>query len=199
MDLQTQPINGKAQSAVFDESRLTGKHVVLWPYVRGYVARDMPYRLWAIMEREDILKYVLYENPTGELEQKAHGDLAHFIAYFSDPKKIILVVQHIESKELAGMTWFDVERPGYRCMASWWIRRKFWGEPAREAGKMACDYMFNCIGTEHIWGFTPWETSAKSGVAQGFEYVIALPEYLLVNGKPRDAHVVHYARVNFKR
>lgn len=190
--------NGGSKEA-FDESRLTGQHVVLWPYVRGYLPRDLPYQLWSIMEKEDILKYVFYENPTNDLEQKAHGDLAHFIAFFSDPKKLILLSQHIQSKEWAGMLWVDVEKPGYRCLAGWWMRRRFWGEPTREAGRMACDYYFNCIGLEHIWGFTPWETSAKSSISFGFEYVDALPNYLLVNGKPRDAHVVHYAKANFKR
>lgn len=191
------PTNGTAK--VFEESRLTGEHVVLWPYVRGYLARDLPYQLWAIMEREDILKYVFYERPTDEIEKKSHGDLAHFIAYFSDPKKMILVAQHIASKELAGMIWVDVEKVGYRSICSGWMRRKFWGHPVREAGKMAGDYFFNCIGLQHIWGLTPWETAAKSGMSLGCDYVCALPDYFLIDGKPRDAHMIHCSKAMFRR
>jgi len=162
------------------------------------MARDLPYQLWLIMEKEGILKYVFFDSPTDAMGQKAHADLAHFVNFFSDPKKMILIVQHIESKELAGMTWFDLERPNYRCLANWWIRRRFWGPPAREAGIMSCDYMFNCIGMEHIWGFSPWETSAKSGMSFGFEYMATLPDYFIINGKSQAAHIVHYAKANFR-
>ena len=183
---------------IYDIRRLEGPHVTLTPYDRGFYRRDLVYQLWALMEKEQAIDWVFYETPLQDEAKHAHGDMVHFINYFDDPCKIILVVQHNESQEIAGLCWFDIQCDRFRALANWWIRRKFWGKPAREAGVIACDYIFHNLKIPHIWGYSPWLTSAKSGMSFGFDYVVALPDYVRAKGKVMDMHVVYLSQQKFE-
>ncbi len=178
-----------ASAPEYDTNRLKGDLVSLWPYVHGYYARDLPYQIWALMEKDDATKYVFYEYQNGATPVPIKGDLASFMAYVSDPQKIILVVQDNETAEIAGMIWFDTFIPRYRCNSGFWMRRRFWGHRTREACRIALDYVFNNIGVQAVWGFTPWLTSVKTTNALGFTYVCSLPDYALLDGKPADIHI----------
>lgn len=187
-----------APSNGYDLSRMEGRHTVIWPYSRSYYGRDLPYKLWSLIEKEDAIKLIFSEVPGDPEKKKAHGDLAHFIAHFADPSRILLIASD-HSGEIAGITWFDVQMPNYRALGNVWFRRKFWGEAAREAGVMSLDYMFHVVGTQHIWGYTPWLTAVKYCLAIGFNHTTTLPGYALCNGKSRDMHIVHCAKDGFRR
>jgi hypothetical protein len=175
--------------------RLKGEHIMMVPYVRGLYARDLPYQLWRFMEEERAIPKVFSEVPEGAEEQNAHGDLIHFVNFLNDSSKIILIAA--VGEEIAGMTWFHVQQPKFRAMGNVWFRKKFWGEPAREGGRISLDYMFNCVGVEHIWGETPWMEAARYCMDIGFDYVVALPDYAQIKGKAYDAHIVTCSKENF--
>ena len=168
------------------------------PFARGYFRRDLPFAIWSLMEKENASNLVFYEAPNDPIALKSHGDLSHFITYFTDPQKVLLVVTDRGTGEIAGICWFQVEANNARALANWWMRRRFWGHFTREAGVLACDYMFGAVGVEHIWGYSPWQTSAKSGMSFGFEYVVGLPDYVCIDGEFRDMHIVHLSRERFR-
>lgn len=197
--MKTEPLSIDSAPTTYDITRMDGPNAILTPYARGFFRRDLPYHIWALMEKEDATKLVFYEIPNNAADKASSGDLVHFVNYFSnDPSKLLLVVTDRESGEIAGICWFDIQCDRFRALANWWMRRKFWGHFTREAGVIACDYMFGNIGVQHLWGYSPWPTSAKSGMSFGFEYMIALPDYLTIGGKPRDMHIVHLSKERFR-
>ena len=202
MDLSTLtptelPSTVSAPSELWNLERLEGELVSLWPYAHGYYARDLPYQIWALIEKDDAAKYIFYEYQEGPEPISIKGDLATFIAYLSDPQKIILVVEDNETKGIAGMIWFDSFIPNYRCHSGFWMRRRFWGHRTREACRIALDYIFNKINVQSVWGFTPWQTSLKTQTALGFTYVVSLPDYVLIDGRPNDMHISYLRKQEF--
>lgn len=185
---KTEPLS--TASATYDIRRLEGPHVTMTPYSRGFYRRDLAYQLWALMEKEGAIDLVFYETPTDPEAKAAHGDLAEFVSYFSDPNKIVLIAQDNESGEIAGMTWFEIQCGRFRALGNWWVRRKFWGQKSREIGIISCDYIFKNIGVPAIWGYSPWLTSVKSAESYGFDYVVALPGYSRAKGQVTDIHIV---------
>ena len=181
----------------YDPQRLKGKLINVHPYVRGYFAPDMPYQLWSLMGKEDALKLVFFEKIDEETPIPTHADLAFFTDYILDPKKIVLLITSPDDSEIAGLIWFDGIIREFRATGSYWMRRKYWGHPTREASRIALDYMFNGLGIKSVWAYTPWITSVKTTNSLGFDYVAALPDCTMAGGKVRDMHVSVLRRENF--
>jgi len=185
------------QDGKYNLNRLEGEHVIVWPYARGFYPRDLPYHLWALMEKEDAINKVFYERAGDSDEaKKSHGDLIQFVQYFSDPNKIILIAQSLDG-EIAGATWFSIELAKFRAYGNVWFRQKYWGKPSREAGWMSLDYMFHNVGVQYIWGHTPWKTAMNYCVAIGFDYVVTLPDFALIEGEAQDIHVLRISKGEF--
>ena len=182
----------------YDFNHLKGDLVNIWPFVHGHFARDLPYQIWSAMEKEDAIKLVFYENKQQTTPVSTNADLAYFTKFFSDPDKILLLVTSTDGEDLAGLIWFDNVIPYYRANCSYWFKRKYWGNPVREACYRGMDYCFNFLGFQALWGFTPWRTSLKTTNSLGWSLVATLPKYTLSFGKERDLYVSMMKRENYK-
>jgi RimJ/RimL family protein N-acetyltransferase len=151
------------------------------------------------MEKEDTLKLVFYEKPGEDTPFQQHSDLADFIVYMGDPKKIVLLVQDAKEDQIAGLIWLDGVVPGWRANGNFWMRRRYWGESTKEAVMIGLDYVFHALDIQTVWTYSPWLTSVKTTNRCGFEYVVSLPDFALVNGQPRDIHISRFCKVNYKR
>jgi hypothetical protein len=106
---------------------LTGQHVRLYPYQRGAFPREVLYACWRAVEDEGAAPRLFYAQLCAD---EAHrGDLPEFIAYMTDPKRLVYIAQRLKDDSLAGLVWFDDIVPGYRAAANIFYRRRCWGAP----------------------------------------------------------------------
>lgn len=173
-----------------DAPQLTGQHVRLWPYVRGLYPRDLPYRLWAMLEAEGGGETLFYGQVTPQTEVDTRGDLLEFCRSF-DPSagRYLLTVEAIATGELAGLWWFDDYVPKARACINVWMRRRYWGEPTQEACRLAIGYGFAVLDIPAIWAFTPWPMAQALAVRAGFTHVATLPGFVPIKGTLRDVQV----------
>lgn len=177
---------------------LEGQYARLHPYTRGYSSRDLLYLLWRFMEDEGGAARLFYAQTVAETPISQRGDLTEFLAYFNDPKRLLVVVQNIKTDQLAGMVWFDDLVPGFRAAANCFYRRRSWGHPAREGSRLAVGYAFELLGLRSVWAYTPFPEAAKHAEAIGMHRVAVLPGFVSINESPRDVHILKVHREDFQ-
>ena len=171
---------------------LSGQHVRLYPYVRGAFPRETLYALWRAVEDDGAAARLFYAQPA--LEESHRGDLTEFIAYFTDPKRVLYIAQSLKTDQVAGMVWFDDIQVGHRAAANVFFRRRYWGAAAGEGSRLALDAAFETMGVAAIWAYTPWPHAVRHAERAGMREVAVLPEFICIEGRPHDLHVLRVCR-----
>ena len=186
------------------EAILTGKHVKLYPYVRGHFPPEALYSLWHLMRSQGALSKIFYgpAYPADSPPYLMRGDLIEFVKTFEPVEanqRLLLIVQSMTNpEEIAGMVWFDDLIANHRAAGSVFYRRKFWGEPAREATRLAMAWAFAVLNVVACWAYTPWKTGRRHAEAVGMKCVATLPHYILIGDAPTDLSVYRLTREEFQ-
>jgi RimJ/RimL family protein N-acetyltransferase len=169
--------------------------VRLLPYVRGAYPKDLLYRLWSLVAKDDAFHQLFWGL---HLEESKHGDLEHFCRYFAeDSGRMLFVVQSVNKDEIAGFIWLDDVIPGFRGLGSVCMAQAYRGKSALEAVRLFCDYSFHELGLQTIWGVTPWPAASGLITHAGFERMAELPEFALVQGKTLDVRIFRLTKEQF--
>ena len=174
---------------------LTGRYVRLYPYQRGAFPREVLYACWRAVEDEGAARLLFYAQPVAQESER--GDLTEFVSYFTDAKRVVYIVQNLKTDELAGMIWFDDIQPGYRAAANVFFRRRAWGAPALEGSRLALGHVFETLGVQSIWAYTPWKHAVRHATRAGMMPVALLPGFVRIDGVARDIHVLRLRREDF--
>ena len=163
------------------------------PYVRGYYPRDTAYRLWSLMEAEGAASKLFFSGVPHGTDVNCLGDLTQFVQSLATRET--LVMQHLESGEIAGLFWYEDFIPSHRALVSIFVRRRFWGEVAKEIADLGLRYGFEVFQLKHIWALTAWPTSASIAERCGMTLVATLEDYVLdEQGEPRDVKLYRKRR-----
>lgn len=170
--------------------------VRLWPYVRGAWSRDLLARLWDAIERQGAAPKLFYAQTCTEPTQR--GDLAEFCAYFTDPRRTLLIAESTTRPgDLVGLFWFDDLVPGYRASGNVFYRRRYWGPVARSASRLGLAYGFTTLALQMIWAYTPWPEAASHCEAVGMRPMATLDRFILIDGRPTDVRVFRMTKEEF--
>lgn len=175
---------------------LQGQHVRLYPYARGAFPRNVLYAAWRLVEDDGAAPKLFYAQPAATEAQR--GDLEEFVTYFTDPKRRLYLAQSLKTDELAGMVWFDDIQPGHRAAANVFFRRRFWGAAALEGSRLALGHAFAVLNLASIWAYTPWPNAVRHAQRAGMEMMACLPGFVMIEGVPRDIHVLRVRREDFQ-
>jgi RimJ/RimL family protein N-acetyltransferase len=185
------------------ETLCTGKLTKLYPYVRGLWPPETLFTLWQMMRDQDATEKVFFGRVNGLLPYPTTGDLVDFVKFFEpEPpqQRVLLLAQSQEEPDqVVGIFWFDDIVPGHRAAGSVLYRRRYWGEPAREASRLALAYGFEVLGVASIWAYSPWRTGFNHAEAAGMTWVATLPHYVIAGGQPMDLHILRIRREEFMR
>ena len=180
-----------ANGSTKDLSYLAGEHVIMWPYARGVYPPDTLYRLWKAFHGSGMVDLAFYGSLAGP-ERAVPHDLEEMVSYLSST--VLLIAQSKEHDEIAGAFWFSGVSIGAQAAGNCFYLRKFWGDPAREATRIAFNYGFEELDLQQIWGFSPWMTAIKHAVSCGAEQVATLPDFIRIKGVNRAIHVCRITR-----
>jgi len=170
---------------------LAGKHVRIWPYVRGEYAKDTLYHLWQMVDATGDTGRLLWGS---QASPAIRGDLEAFVGFFNDPNRLVIIAAKADGSDIVGFLWFDDLVPEHRCFGSVYIKPDYRGAVGNEAIMLACDHVFDLFKVKSIWGITPWR-AAKAACAQvGFKTVATLPAFTRVDGEVYDAYVLRKER-----
>lgn len=182
--------NSSTASAISELDRYTGVHVRVLPYVRGCYPRDMLYRLWHVIEQEGASEKLFFSGFPRGTPISCHGDLIHFMQVCSEPGRVTLLIESVADQELAGAFWFEDFIPDWRCLASIFIRRKYWGAISEEAARLSLAYAFEQFNLQAIWALTPWATARSLSQRCGLTEVATLPGFVTdADNEPRDVSI----------
>ena len=178
---------------------LTGKHLRLLPYVRGHWPPETLVVLWRMVRDEGAQGKIFFAGPGSTTPFPTQGDLVHFIKFFDPepPVQRLLLIAHSAENDLAGLFWFDDFVPGHRVTGNVCYRRRYWGEPAREASRLALAYGFEVLGVRSIWAYSPWKTGIHHGEAVGMTQVATLPDFAMAGGQALDLAILRMRREDF--
>lgn len=152
----------------------------LVPYHRAVFPRDTLWHLWSLMESQGAAP-LLFHGQQGP--ESTRGDLVAFVRLLepAQGETYLLLATRPDSAELEGFVWFDdIVRLGentVRAAFNVCYRRRFWGQPAREASRMALRYGCEILGFSAIWGWTPWPVAARHAEAIGMTRMATLPGF----------------------
>ena len=172
----------------------------VYPLVRGYAPRHALFALWSLMEEDGATRQVFAVDSHAGGPVDTRGDLLSFIAYFSgegENHKAVLVAEEEATGEVVGVVWFDKIQPHWSAFANLWFRKKYRGATAFEAGRQCLAFVFEHYGWQKIWGLTHHVHSVRFSKEMGFQVVIKLPEFLLVDEKPVDAYMLCLTKARF--
>lgn len=182
-----------------DLSTLQGKHCQLLVYARGYMPRDILYLAWRVMEDEKGAEKIMYGQATNDaLPYSQRGDLVAFCDFFSQPGRFLTLAMAQATGECAGFIWFDDITPGHQANVSIYIRSKYFGPLATEAGHLAIHHGFTNLKVKTLWAFTPWKEAAAYAQRLGFKHVGALERYAMIRGTPHDMHILVLRHENYQ-
>lgn len=179
---------------------LKGTYVHVLPFVKNFYPRDFLYRLWKIIEDEHAMRLVFHGrfNRPATSPVDTRCDLMEFMeAFLTTKDSVFLIIADAKKDEIAGLIWFDNCVPGYSAHSNIFMRQRYWGKPAREAGIIGARYAFEILGLSCLWGFTPWKAARNFAVSIGFKYLESLPGYSVVEGKKRDMMIVQLKKEDF--
>jgi RimJ/RimL family protein N-acetyltransferase len=145
------------------------------------------------MEEDGATPQVFAVDPHGDGPVDTRGDLLSFIAYFAgegESYKITLVAEDTDSGEVVGAVWYDKIQPEWSAFANIWMRKKYRGAVAFEAGRECLTFAFEHYKWQKIWALTHWVHSVKFAKTVGFQHVVTLPEFMIADGKPVAAHML---------
>jgi len=176
--------------------RLTGEHVKLWPYAPGYYPRDLAYRLWRIVEDEKAIPLIFWGRfaVSRETPIEIRGDLVDFARMMGTANGVLLIATEVQTEALVGFIWFEEIIPKYKAMASIFMRQRYWGDPAIEAGRLGERYAFEVLDLKWIWAMTPWQAAISYCQRIGFKTVSVLPDFALIEGKEHDVTFLRITR-----
>jgi hypothetical protein len=171
------------------EAMLTGQHVKLYPYVRGQFPPETLFTLWSLMRSQGALDRIFFGRPN-ELPFQTRGDLVEFIRVFEpEPpaqRWLLMVGSQKKPDDIVGMCWFDDYVPKHRVAGSVFYRRKYWGEPAAEATRLAIRWAFACLEVQSVWAYSPWKAGQQHALHAGMTHVATLPAYVVIGDGPAD-------------
>ena len=187
-----------ASAPSLDLDKYAGVQARILPYVRGCYPRDMLYRLWSVIEAEQASEKLFFNGFPRGTPVSCHGDLIHFMQVCSEPGRVTLLIESLADQELAGAFWFEDFIPDFRCLASIFIRRKYWGPLSAEAARLSLQYAFDHFNVQAIWALTPWATADSLSARCGLQVVACLPSYVLdADGDPRDVSIWKVTKEGF--
>lgn len=181
---------------------LTGERVKIWPWARGFYARDMLYWLWRMMEGERMTDVVFYKKTTlmAPPPISTHMDLVEFIQFFtlSSGSRLLLIPRVKDTEEVIGFSWYDDVVLGDSASASMFYRKKFWGEVAQEATLLGLRYGFEILKLQKVWGYSPWKASVAHRGRVGFREIAEVPEAITdTQGKTRTLYIACLKKETF--
>lgn len=157
-------------------------------YQRGYFPRGTLHTLWSYVEHDKAAPKLFYAQPPQDSPESIVGDLAAFVGYFEDPKRVLLIVE--EQNDVMGMVWFDDIFPGHRAAVNAFYRRRYWGQRSRQATRQAMRVAFDGLKVESLWAYTPWPEAMKHAQACGMKIHATLRGFAMVNGALRDLAIL---------
>ena len=178
---------------------LTGKHVRLRPYVRGFMPRDALAQMWSAVEADGSALDLLYGRramPKPPTPYDTRGDLIDFVDYFKGDDKLLVLVEVIETHELAGFLWLDDMIPLFRGTVNLFFRKEYRGKVAFEAGRIFRDYCCQVLRFKSLWGLTPWRHSVAMGRWLGMKKIAVLPSFQMIDGVAMDVYVLRFEASN---
>lgn len=177
-----------------DTDHLVGTSVRLWPYVRGYYARDTMYRLWKTIEDAQAGPQLFWGSQD---RQEIHGDLVMFCRFFDDASRHLVILTNLDGSAIIGCIWFDELIPEYRAFGSIFLVPDSRGKQSQEAIQLGIRYGFETFQLRSIWGLTPWPAAVRLCHQAGFETVAVLPGFTKLDGICRDVTVLRLTKEQF--
>lgn len=166
-------------------------NVQLFPYLRGEYPRDTMYKIWHMVEEAKASSHLFWGSQDPDAIK---GDLTAICRFFDDPGRALIMLATEDNKDLIGFLWFDDFIPGLRCFGSVFIRPQYRGKVGNAGIVKACQYVFDVLNVQAIWGITPWREARSAVVACGFQQVTVLKAFTKVGDEVLDAHVVKKER-----
>lgn len=165
-----------------DTSRTGYRHEGLicsvWPYLRGHFGRDFLYHLWCLIEAEKDWPSIFWEYKPSDTPISQHGDVVEWVHYMEsllDPKSLLIVQDNL-SGQIAGLIWFNRQKPE-SAFGSIWISKKFRGQQLpREAVRLGLEYAFYARGWKQVFAITPWPIARNLLKRCGWSELAAVPE-----------------------
>ena len=168
---------------------MVGKHATIWAYARGYMARDLPYQLWWMIEQAEDWHKLFWEDDAKDTPISKFGDLTHWMAYMAD--KIWLIITDNATSQIAGIGWFSDHRSD-TALTSIWIAPLWRGKwLAREAIELGCEFGYVELGLKTIQTITPWPLARNLAQRAGFRTVCRIPKHC---GLPQDVWLLEHVR-----
>ena len=168
-------------------------NVQIHPYLRGEYPRDTMFKIWRMVEDAKASAHLFW----GSQEPDAiKGDLTAVCNFFHDPNRVLIMVATEDNTDLIGFLWFDDFIPKLRCFGSVFIKPEYRGKLGHAGILKACQYVYDFLDVQTIWGVTPWKEARAAVMACGFQTVALLRQFVKVNGEVLDAHIVKKERPN---
>ena len=173
---------------------LTGERVRLWPYAPGVYGRDALYRVWQAMEDDGATKQAFWDEAyCGE----TGGDLVSFVRAFSEPSRLLWLIESHDTHQLCGSFWVTQMVPGHQAFVGMWMRKEARGACSREAARLALRETFEAGGFRQLWALTPWAPAAALCRRMGFVYFTALPDFCQWQGTLKMVRIFRLTKEAF--
>ena len=167
----------------------TGDFCTIWPYARGYYERDMPYKLWTLLEAEGpkTWEQIFWDDPYADdpTEVPRFGDLVDWMLFMFRQDRTWLIVQANNTKEICGLIWYEKSPDKELPHGNIWIARQYRGGGyARDAVRLGCEYAFGAMGWDGLYTATPWPVARNLVRRCGWRALPDIPAPKVVMGKP---------------
>lgn len=151
------------------------------------------YTIWRMVEEAKAAPQLFWGSQDPDAIK---GDLTAIVKFFDDPNRVLVMLATEDQQDLIGFLWFDDFIPGLRCFGSVFIKPKYRGKVGNAGIVQACQYVFDVLDVQTIWGITPWREARAAVMACGFQPVAVLKGFIKVGDEVLDAHVVKKERPN---
>lgn len=145
------------------------------------------YTIWRMVEEAKAAPQLFWGSQEPDTIK---GDLTAIAKFFDDPNRVLIMLATEDQKDLIGFLWFDDFVPGLRCFGSVFIKPQYRGKVGNAGIVQACQYVFDALNVNTIWGITPWREARAAVIACGFQPVAVLNRFIKVGDEVLDAHVV---------
>lgn len=127
------------------------------PYVRGYYDRDFLYKLWCLIEAEGDWPRIFWNDPYDrDRPVERYGDLTDWVGFWELGNKSWLLVLANDTREIAGLLWFDRQTETNAYGNIWMARKYRGGGYARDTVQLGTEYGLYFRGWKEILTVSPW-------------------------------------------
>lgn len=167
----------------------------LWHYQPGVYGRDALYRVWRLMEDDGATKQAFWD----EADRATGGDLASFVCGFEGAtNKLLMLVERLDTGKLCGCLWVTQIVPGHQAFIGQWMQQEARGAMAVEAAHLTIKGLFDVVGVQQVWAFTPWLGAGALCRRMGFTKLATLPNYCQWEGRGKDVALYQLTRARWE-